>query len=91
MKKQRKLIINCVLTTADKHKLSLKKKKKKKGVQRDYLKGLSYEGGFRWLSAPFCSSRASAVAGGTERGREGERKKRSFHLTGVSMVCHAGG
>lgn len=84
-KKQRKLIINCVRTTADKCELMHKN-------QAELIPNISVTRGELCGFNPTVSSwRASVVRRG-ETNKEREKKRRkSFHLTGVPMVCHAGG
>lgn len=88
-KKQRKLIINCVRTTADKCELMHK-------TQAELIPNISVtRGELCGFSHTVSSWRASVARGGGGGGggdKEREKKRRkSFHLTGVPMVCHAGG
>lgn len=87
-KKQRKLIINCVRTTADKCELMHK-------TQAELILNISVTRGEAVWLQPYCEllegfhgRRWGEVVGGIEREKKG---RRSFHLTGVPMVCHAGG
>lgn len=84
-KKQRKLIINCVRTTADKCELMHKN-------QAELILNISVtRGELCGFNHTVSSWRASVVRGG-EKNKEREKKRRkSFHLTGVPMVYHAGG
>lgn len=84
-KKQRKLIINCVRTTADKCELMHKN-------QAELILNISVTTGeLVWLQ-PHCELLEGFRGQRGEKNKEREKKRRkSFHLTGVPMVCHAGG
>lgn len=82
-KKQRKLIINCVRTTADKCELMHK-------TQAELIQNISVTGGGGAPTALWAPGGLPWSEGKKNKER-GKKRRKSFHLTGVPMVCHAGG